>query len=157
MRLPPEYLGEVVAELRSRQRATDRDAGEAERVRREMDRWRRLFVLGEINEERLRQETAPLKRALAELERPQEVLDVELAVNYLRNVGVLWAESPRQLQREFVREVFSRIVVQGPQVVALTPRELYVPFFVLDRRERFEGEMGVVWRPRQDSNLQPSA
>ncbi len=26
--------------------------------------------------------------------------------------------------------------------------------FVLDRRERFNGEMGVIWLPGQDSNLQ---
>jgi site-specific DNA recombinase len=114
MRLPPEYLGEVVAELRQRRRSADPSQGD--RLRRELERWHRLFVLGEIDEDRLKQETAPLKRALGELERPQEVLDVERAVNYLRDVGCLWAESPRHLQRQFVREVFSRIVVEGPQV-----------------------------------------
>jgi hypothetical protein len=43
-----------------------------------MERWRRLYVLGEIDEGRYRQETAPIKRRLAELERPQEVLDVDI-------------------------------------------------------------------------------
>ena len=28
--------------------------------------------------------------------------------------------------------------------------------FVLGRRERFNDEMGVIWLPGQDSNLQPS-
>jgi site-specific DNA recombinase len=154
MRLPPEYLGAVVAELRARRRPSE-DRGDAERFRRELERWRRLFVLGEIDEVCLKAETAPLKRALAEAERPQEVLDVERAINYLRDMGRLWASSPRHLQREFAREVFARIVVQGPQVMAITPKPVYAPLFVLDRRERFGGNCGVVWYPRQDSNLQP--
>ena len=47
MRLPPDYLGEVVAELRRRQ-APD-FADEARRLEREIERWRRLFVLTEID------------------------------------------------------------------------------------------------------------
>jgi site-specific DNA recombinase len=140
MRLPPEYLGEVVAELRRRQGGHVADDGETERLRRETERWRRLYVLGEIDEGRYRQETAPIKRRLAELERPQEVLDVEQAVKYLRDVGALWAQSPRNLKREFVREVFARIVVAGRELLSITPKPLYAPLFVLDRRERFGGD-----------------
>ena len=140
MRLPPEYLGEVVAELRRRQRAVGADDGEAERLARELERWRRLYVLGEIDEGRYRREASPLKRHLAELQRPQEVLDVERAVNCLRDMGALWTESPRRQQREFVREVFERMVVKGAELASITPKPLYSPLFVLDRRERFGGD-----------------
>src|SRR3972149_11175287 len=112
----------------------------AGRLRREMERWRRLFVLGETDGGRYRREAAPLKRHLAEVERPQEVLDVERAVNYLRDVGRLWAQSPRHSKREFVREVFERIVVEGPELASITPKPVYSPLFVLDRRERFGGD-----------------
>ncbi len=111
MRLPPEYLGEVVAELRRRQKSTSADPDEAGRVERQLERWRRLYVLGEIDEERHRREAASLRRRLAEVQHPQQALDVEEAVQNLRDVGSLWGQSPRQLQREFVREVFQRIVV----------------------------------------------
>ena len=140
MRLPPEYLGEVVAELRRRQRTASADDGEAERLAREVERWRRLFVLGEIDEVRYRREASPLRRRVAELQRPQEVLDVERAVNCLRDMGSLWAESPRRQQREFVREVFERMVVEGAELASITPKPLYAPLFVLDRRERFGGD-----------------
>lgn len=139
MRLPAHYLGEVVAELRSRQRATADARKEASSLQGQLERWRRLFTLGEIDEERLRRESAALRQRLAEIDRPHEVLDIERAVNYLRDVGKLWAESARQLQRAFVREVFQRIVVDGPQVASITPKELYAPLFILDRRERFGG------------------
>ena len=157
MRLPPEYLGEVVAELRQRrQKTTTLDPDEAGRCERQLERWRRLFVLGEIDEPRYRREATPLRRRLAELQRPQEALDTEKAVQYLRDVGGLWASSARPIQREFVREVFERMEVKGPQLASITPKADYAPLFVLDRGERFNGELGVVWLPGQDSNLQPS-
>lgn len=48
IRLPSEYLGEVVAELRRRR--TDSDCSEVVTLKTEIERWRRLFVLGEIDE-----------------------------------------------------------------------------------------------------------
>ena len=97
-------------------------------------------MLGEIDEEHYQREARPLRRRLAEIDRPREVLDVEQAVAYLRDVGALWAESSRQLQREFVREVFDRMVVEGQEISSITPKPLYTPLFVLDRRERFDGD-----------------
>jgi site-specific DNA recombinase len=157
MRLPPEYLGEVVAELR-RRRERPSDPNEAAPLRQQLTRWRRLFALGEIDEVQLKAETKPLKARLAELDRPHEVLDVEAAVNLLRRMGTLWTESPRNLQREFVREVFERIIVTGPEISTITPHPAYVPLFVLDRRERFgqdgpEYPVVVNWLPGQGSNL----
>lgn len=147
MQVPPEYLGEVVAELKRRkQNRTGDPEEESGTIERQIDRWRRLFVLGEIDEERYRKEAAPLRRRQAELQ-PSEALDVEKAAQYLRDVGSLWAGSERLLQREFVREVFERMEVNGAQLTAITPKPSYAPLFALDRAERFGGEMGLVWVP----------
>ena len=129
------------AELRSREQNLDDDPGEQASRQRQQERWRKLFVMGEIDDARLKTETVPIKKRLAEIERPHEVLDVEAAVSYLRDVGKLWAESPRKLQREFVREVFQRIGVEGKQITTITPHSQYAPLFVLDRRARF-GQVG---------------
>ena len=43
-------------------------------------------------------------------------------------------------ERGFVREVFERMVVEGPELASITPKALYSPLFVLDRRERFGGD-----------------
>ena len=153
MVLPDQYLTAVRQELQRRLAVPD--SGEAERLRRELERWKRLFVLGEIDETRLRRETAPLKRRLADLTRPSN-FDLDAAVRRLREMGSMWSGSPRALQRDFVREVFARMEVRGPQIVAITPKEAYSPLFLLDRADRFNGDQGVVWLPGQDSNLQPS-
>ena len=140
-------LAAYVEEMRARQRRVEPDPSEADRLRRAMERWRRLFVLGEIDEAEYKREVGPVRQRLAQLERPQEVLDVERAVQYLRDAGSLWSKSPRQLQRAFVREVFTSVVVKGPQLAAITPKPSYAPLFRLDRRERFYGQVGVVWLP----------
>ena len=70
MRLPPEALGAVVAELRRRQEKPGHDPAAAQRAERQMERWKRLFVLGEIDETRYREEVMPLRKLVAELERP---------------------------------------------------------------------------------------
>jgi hypothetical protein len=44
----------------------------------------------------------------------------------LRDVARLRAEGPRLLQREFVREVFQRIVVEGPEILAITARPMHI-------------------------------
>jgi len=162
MRLPAEYLGEVVAELRRRQESDF--TAEARRLEREIERWRRLYVLREIHEERLRREITPLKWRLADVDRPHKVLNVERAAGYLLNVARLWAESRREVQREFVKEVFARVVVEDQQLAAITPREVYAPLFGLDRQERFGGEFGRIkggayWsagRRRHSASTQPS-
>jgi len=138
MRLPPEYLGAVVSELRSRKKLPQ-DQNQLAQLEKELERWRRLFVLGEIEESRYKKEVAPIRRKLSELSQPEEVLDVEKAVYFLRDVGSLWNTSTREQQRAFVQDVFARIVVEGPQITAITPKAVYAPLFALDRAERFEG------------------
>ena len=156
MRLPPEYLGAVVEELRRRQQQPTSDPDEGARIERQLDRWRRLFVMEEIDEARYRRETGDLRRRQGEVEPPRETLDVEKAVLLLRDAGALWTEGARSEQRDFTQEVFERIVVTGSQLSAITPKAAYAPLFAIDRNERFAGDMGLVWLPGQDSNLQPS-
>ncbi len=99
--------------------------------------------MGEIDEERLKREVEPLKQVLAIGDQPTEATNVEEAMGYLRRVGELWSVSPRAQQREFVREVFERIVVKGHEVTAITPKAVYMPLFVLHRHERF-GDNGSI-------------
>ena len=90
MRLPPEYLGEVMDELGRRNRSIGADPSGLEKRRRELGRWHRLFVLGEIDEETLSRETAPLKAALAEVDEPREAIDIREAMAYWAPFLVVW-------------------------------------------------------------------
>ena len=154
MRLPIEVLEEVIGELRNRRNARAHD--ERPSIQRQIEGWRRLFVMGEIDEARFRTETAPLHRQLTDLDASEQPLDVERALQLLRSVDDLWHHDDRHGQREFITEVFTRVVVEGPYVVEIMPKAGYEALFIVDREERFGGEWGVVWLPDQDSNLEPT-
>ncbi|MEX1252852.1 MAG: hypothetical protein WEE64_00785 [Dehalococcoidia bacterium] len=128
-----------MAELKRRRNGAG-DQAEIQSLEREIDRWRRLFVLDEIEEPRYLNEVKPLRARLGALQEPRDLLDLDRVVEYLHDVGSLWLDSPRGLQREFVREVFQRIVVDGKEVVTITPKASYAPLFVVDRHERFGGD-----------------
>ncbi len=136
MRLPAEYVDAVIHELRHRRAPRVNTA----QVHREMEKWRRLFVLEEIDEERLRREMSLLRDQLATV----EDLDIERATAYLQNAGGLWTESSAPLKREFVTEVFDGLEVQGPIIKAITPKPAYAPLFVVDRRIRFGGVVALI-------------
>ena len=65
--LPADYLGAVIEELRQRQRTPRPDQGEITRLRRELERWQRLFVLEEVDEVVLERELVE-RREVPEVE-----------------------------------------------------------------------------------------
>lgn len=150
MVLPRLYMAEIIAAAKELMQG-ERDEQREQQLERETERWRRLYVTGDIDEARYRRETAELQRELSRLRNAADTFDPEKAMYYLRNGGALWAatEQDRQAQREFVRTVFDRIVVQGENLTELRPKAAYAPLFMLDRRERFAGDVGVVWLPEQ--------
>ncbi len=94
-----------------------------------------------------------MRRTLAELDRPQQVLDMKQAVLYLRDVGSLWAESDRGLQRQFVREVFQRIVVGGQEIESMRRRKCTRRSSCWIGKNALE-VISVDWLPGQVSNQQ---
>jgi hypothetical protein len=51
-------------------------------------------------------------------------------------VGRPWAESPPDLQRRFVCDVFTSLEVEERELAPITPRDMHAPLFVADRRVR---------------------
>jgi len=144
--LPRDYVQRVLVAYADRCRDKDGEAARRRRLEAEMERWRRLHVLGEIDEERYRRDASPLRRRLAELQRPREVLDVERAATYLTNVGAPFAQASLGLKRRFLEEVLDEVGVEGPWVRHITPKPQYAPLFALDRAERFGGDR-CYWPP----------
>jgi hypothetical protein len=79
----PECLGEVVGELRQRRGRACEDRRREDQQRRELERWHRLFAMGEIHEATLLREIELLKQVLATVEKRAEGVDVEEALGYL--------------------------------------------------------------------------
>lgn len=138
MALPREYVDAVMQELKDRHSNPDADA-EAVKLRGQVERFRMLFVMGEIDEDRFRREAAPLKQEIDRLEGAAVALDTERALQLLTDVGRTWAMGERRTQRDMVTKIFDRIVVDGAQVKEIAPKASYLPLFKIDRQQRFGG------------------
>ncbi|GEM_PF-1424977 len=146
MQIPDDLLADVASELHSRS-GDRKPALDAPRLQREIDRWQRLFVLGEIDEAAYRHETAPLHRQLTAAQAAGPAFSVERAVGYLRDMGKAWDMLDAATRRKFVVGVFSELRVQGAQLTAITVKAEWVPLFAVDRNVRFGGELCLVGSP----------
>ena len=154
MELKPDVISATLAELQRRVRSPSADT--TGQIIGEIERWRRLFVLGEIDEARYRREVAPLQRVLKVETVLTPRVDLEGAAAYLRDVGSLFLECSREMRRTFAHTVFERLLVDGKQLAEITPRPEFHAAFLADRKARFDGNLACVeWLPGQDSNLQP--
>ncbi|MHB8684797.1 MAG: recombinase family protein [Dehalococcoidia bacterium] len=151
IKLPKKAMDDITSQYLARQ---GREPDEIRRLRKELERWRRLYVAEDIDDARYRRETEPLHRAIAAAQPATTTNVIELA-RYLQSVGHLFAKSELHEQRRFIQEVFAQLVVDREQLVELHPKPQYAALFVADRYERFGGDMCVIWLPGQDSNLQP--
>jgi len=152
IQLPKKAIEQITSQYVARQ---NWEPDEVRTLRKELERWRRLYVAEEIDDARYKRETEPLRRALEVVEHPANGTNVQELAAYLQTFGHLFAKSAPQEQRRFIQEVFDELVVDGEQLMSLRPRRQYADLFVADRHERFNGEMCVIWLPGQDSNLQP--
>ncbi len=140
MQLPAAAIDAVIAERR-RELEASAPVVDVARIEAQMERWRRLFVAGDVDEVRYRREVAPLRAQLDRSRRPAVTLDVEWARSRLQQVGSMFTTKPEDEQRRFVHEVFSRLVVHQGELTCIEPKAAYVPLFVVDRRLRF-GQQG---------------
>jgi hypothetical protein len=83
-----------------------------------------------------------------------EQVDPERAVAWLRNLGALIDTATPALLTEVIAQVFDNIEVRGAAFVAvhLTPAAMSHGLALA-----LPETVSVHWRPRQDSNLRPSA
>ncbi len=72
-----------LAEVRRQRRSVVEPSLEISDIKGEIERWRRLFMLGEIDEVRLHRETGPLKRRLAQQGPIPGTVDIERAIYML--------------------------------------------------------------------------
>ena len=124
------------------------DPHRATKLRGQVARLRRLFVLGEIDEDEMKAGIAPLKQELAAADQPQEAFDVEIALECARDLGESWRlAKDKGLSGGWLDTLIQRLVVDGQQVASITPTAAGAALFVADRGERFGGVTEQVKRP----------
>ena len=137
MALPEHEIQRVLTELEHRSRQQS-PAKAVQDLERQIERWRRLFVMGDVEELAYRREVQPLRQRLALLNAESTgSIDLRWATRRLQDIGSVYSANTLEPRRLFVHEVFARMTVKDGQLACVTPRPVFSPLFIVDRRLRF--------------------
>jgi DNA invertase Pin-like site-specific DNA recombinase len=131
-------------------------AGSPARFRRLMRDLAEEHVAERLTDEAYLAGLAELRRQEADVQvTTTPAASFEVALGYLEDLKLLWTKATPAEQAELVRGIYARVEVAGPRFVGatLTP-EAYANGLAIALPE---SGRRLVERPRQDSNLRPSA
>jgi len=131
--LPSDWQNSVLKAIQDRAGERLGTAREKARIKRQLDRLKRLLVLGDMREQDCLLERARLEAMAAALI-PPAMSDLERAVELLSNFGTIWDAAPlrerKQIVRKLIEAIFLDCGVKGP-IVAVQPKVEFAPLFAL--------------------------
>jgi site-specific DNA recombinase len=108
------------------------DLEEVERQRQlleaKLDRLKRLYLAGDLDEAEYDAERDKIRRDLARLVTP-EAVSVERAAALLENFALLWEQATLIERKQMLNEIFQKVVIRNRVVVEVVPRAAFVPLF----------------------------
>jgi len=129
LRLPDEWREKVMANLHSRFQAGNSEQDKI-RLQQQMERYRTLFVLGDITEEEYKSRRQELKRQLDALT-PPAMPDLEQAAQLLDNIGNIWQRANDDERHKLLHAMLEAVYLDseaGP-VVGIVPKPDLAPLF----------------------------
>ncbi len=131
--LPPDWRERVLAMVQEQAgRPVHEIRLEQERIEGQLERLKRLFILGDIGEAEYRLERDRLKAQLDALD-PPRMPDLTKAAELLGNFGQIWDAATPEERRQIARTLLAKAYLdadRGP-VVAIEPKPEYEPLFRL--------------------------
>jgi hypothetical protein len=125
---------------------------QADRARLEGQRRRLkdLYVLGDVTRNEYTYKRQVLEQELASLE-PPVVSNADEAAAALTNFALFWErEQDAKKRNRLLRSIFQTLTASDGELVAVTPREAFLPYFSFEVG-------GREIRERRDSNPRPPA
>ena len=109
---------------------------EQERSERALQNIRKQHQWGHISDDDYLRDRAAIERQLKALlddARPQELPNLERAAAFLNDLPALWAHPGvgDQQREELLREVFTKITIDGKTFTAIEPKPVYIPLFAV--------------------------
>jgi site-specific DNA recombinase len=145
--LPQDWQERVLGMIQERIGAQQDIARERARIEGQLERLKRLFVLGDVAEAEYRAERDRLRAQLVSLT-PPVMPDLEWAAELLQDFGRIWDAATLQERRKIVHALLETVYLdaeRGP-VVAIEPRADFAPLFEMVAR-KFNGDGPVILKP----------
>ena len=131
--LPSDWQDEVLKVIQGGSTQRLEVARERARIERQLDRLKRLFVLGDLQEQEYVGERARLQAMAATLV-PPAIPDLERAAELLGDFGAIWDAAELRERKQIVHALLEAVYLdsgaRGP-IVAIQPRAEFAPLFSL--------------------------
>jgi hypothetical protein len=128
--LPQDWKDRILEMIQERAGARQDVARERSRIEGQLERLKRLFVLGDLLEAEYRIERDRLRAQLLALTPPM-MPDLEWAAEILQDFGRIWEAATPKERRQIVHTLLETVYLdadRGP-VVAIEPRAEFAPLF----------------------------
>lgn len=128
--LPQDWQEQVLGMIQERIGAQQDIARERTRIEGQLERLKRLFVLGDVAETEYRAERDRLRAQLVSLT-PPAMPDLEWAAELLQDFGRIWDAATLQERRKIVHALLETVYLDAERrpVVAIEPRADFAPLF----------------------------
>jgi hypothetical protein len=130
--IPPDWKEQILAIIRETTRDVEDVQQRRARCEAQLERLKRLFVLGDISEGEYRRERDDLRARLAAL-KPPEMPDLEQAARLLDDIGVIWEKATLEEEKQIAHTLLEAVYLDsedGP-VVRVEPRAAFRALFEL--------------------------
>lgn len=142
--IPEDYQAKILEAHKKLQAAYDDTEREQSRLKTQLERLKKLFTWGDLNEKQYLTEKENALVALRALTPPETKSRIlEGLAEFLKNVTKAWKEANQEQRNKLARQLFDEIWVKDKQVIAVKPRFELKPFFQLSYEEwlkKFESE-----------------
>ena len=156
MKLPEDWQAKILGRLGENIVTTDQTQQTRSRLQLQLERAKRLFMLGDMTEREYLAERTRLQNELAAL-RPSKVADLEHAAELLNRFGELWQRATDLERLKLFHAIIETVYVKSERIIALEPRPAMFPLLELAARELAEKEHGSAIRILPPGSPPPKA
>jgi DNA invertase Pin-like site-specific DNA recombinase len=123
LRLPDDIRDGVIRKLQGAQEL-DKSEEAKTRLNNQLERAKRLFVLGDISETEYQHDKARIESLRSQIQ-PVQTADLQEASKLLETFGTVLAKATSSEQKQFFHTVLQDVYVENKKVVAIRPKPIY--------------------------------
>ncbi len=154
-RLPEDWKARILAHIGQSEKVEDSEAQKRTRLEGQLERAKRLFMLGDLTEREYLAQREQIQNALSAI-RPSPMPDLERAAQLLANFGELWGRATDMERLKLLHAIIEKAWVKGGKIVAVEPRPAMYPLLAMASqadRNRNNDNDGTNSRGKNDEGM----
>jgi len=134
--LPPNWQDRVMHLVTAQAGNIDPDKSERSKLLGQLDRTKKLFVMGDFDDQEYRTEQARITQALARLRPPSDpAIDLKRAAELIGDLPQLWSKATDSERARWVSSVFENIWIRNCEIESVEPKPAFYQVMKMCRED----------------------